>query len=177
MRLNRLSSIVLGCALCACVNTQKDTRPAPEPVNPNAPVAPPVPKAWTEKFQQRAILVADEVRIEGPDGLLDHVASSIDPETLTRTEKVTPDGFLTTIEHKAGAPPVEIKVQLDRTEIVALRRVVLLERPGPVDVVLSAKGDVWWTDLTTKEEQRPRELRIEGKIARGQISAGAPVPR
>lgn len=169
MRLNRLSPLVLGFAVCAvaCANTRKDTRPSPAPVRADAPVAPPVPKAWTDRFQQRALLVADDVRIEGPDGLLDHVASSIDPETLTRTEKLTPDGFLTTIEHKTGAPPVEIKVQLDRTEIVALRRVTLLERPGPVDVVLTASGDVLWTDLTTKQESRPPQLRIEGKVARG----------
>lgn len=181
MRLKRLSLLVLGFTFAvACVNTQKDTRPSAAPAKtaaPNAPVAPPAPKAWTDKFQQRALLVADEVRIEGPDGLLDHVASSIDPETLTRTEKVTPDGFLTTIEHKTGAPPGEIKVQLDRTEIVALRRVVLLERPGPVDVVLSAKGDILWTDLVTKAESRPRELRIEGKVARGVVAPGATVPR
>lgn len=156
----------------ACANTRKDTRPSAEPAHSAAPVAPPAPKAWTDRFQQRALLVADDVRIEGPDGLLDHVASSIDPETLTRTEKVTPDGFLTTIEHKNGAPPVEIKVQLDRTEIVALRRVTLLERPGPVDVVLTASGDVLWTDLATKQESRPPQLRIEGKVARG-----AQVPR
>lgn len=156
-------SIVVLVLLLGCGSPPKDTHRS---MDPTSNVVPPLPKPWTERFQQPGLIVADEVRIEGPDGLLDHIATRIDPESHVRNEKTTPQGFLTTIEQRPNAAPLEIKIFLDRTEIVALRKVVMLERPGPVDVVLSASGDVLWKDLRTQAESRKPALRLEGKIPR-----------
>jgi len=154
---------LLGCgclALPGCDTTSHDAQP-----DTGARVPPP-PKAWTARFQAPAVLVADSVRIEGPDGLLDHVATRADDAAHVRTERVTADGFLTTIERRTGVAPLEIKAFLDRFEIAAWKRLVLLERPGPVDVVLIAEGEVFLHDTTSGKETRGATLRIDGKIPR-----------
>ena len=44
---------------------------------PAVPAKPDGPKTWTEAFTQKTVIVADHVRIEGPEGLLDHVVVSL----------------------------------------------------------------------------------------------------
>lgn len=125
-----------------------------------------VARPWTDRFRPPALLVADSVRVEGPVGLLDHIATRSEPDAHVRREETTTQGFLQEIVQKPDAPPAEIRAFLDQLEIVAMKRVTVLERPGPVDVVVIATGDVYLRDLTAKTERRESSLRIEGKIAR-----------
>lgn len=120
---------------------------------------------WTEDFQKPAVLVAQEVRIEGPRGLLQHVATISDPSELDRVEKTVPEGFLQEIVVKPDAVGAEIKAQLDQLAIVATRRLYVLERPGPVGVLVLARGDAYYA-LGKETEKRGETLRLEGKIAR-----------
>lgn len=127
---------------------------------------------WTKDFQQPAVLLAREVRIEGPRGLLQHVATISDPSEFNRTEKTIPEGFLQEIVVKPElaraqleGEGAEIRAQIDQLAIVATHRLYVLERPGPVDVVVLASGDVYYA-RGKETEQRGATLRLEGKIAR-----------
>jgi len=121
---------------------------------------------WTDAFSKSTVLLAEQVRIEGPQGLISHIASISVPEELDRTEKATPEGFLQVISVKPEAHGAEIKAQLDRLAIVALDRLTILEKVGATSVVVMAKGDAYWADTQSKEEKRGDTLRFEGKIAR-----------
>jgi hypothetical protein len=165
-------ALALVCAVSACGSPgEKDVRnsafaPAPDP-NAPPPTDALAPKPWTDKFLKPAALVALDVRIEGPKGLLDHLATVQDPAVLDLELKTTSAGLLQTITFKKDAPPGgEIRAQLDQLGIAALRKLTILERPGPVDVLVVASGDAFWQEKGTEKELRSPTVRLEGKIAR-----------
>ena len=162
-----LAVVLLAAGCTSSHATSHDERPGGAPAAP--PDARPMPDAmlpWTDAFQKSAVLLANEVKVEGPQGLLAHIATVSNSEQLVRVEKATPDGFLQTIRPKEGIHGVEIKAQLDRLTIVALERLTVLERPGAKVVVVDAKGEVFWQDLESKSEKRGPALRLEGQIPR-----------
>lgn len=166
------TAIALVCALSACgAPGEKDTRssafaPAPDP-NAPPPTDALAPKPWTDRFMKPAALVALDVRIEGPKGLLEHIATVQDPAVLDLEVKTTSAGLLQTITFKPGAAGgSEIRAQLDQLAIAALRKLTILERPGPVDVLVVASGDAFWQEKGTDKELRSPTVRLEGKIAR-----------
>jgi len=128
-------------------------------------VAPALPPAWTDAFQQASLLTASEIRIEGPEGLIAHVATRRDA-AHDHVEKTIPDGFLQETTVRPDASDVEIRAQIDNLVIAATKKLVVLERPGPVDVVVIARGDAYFKNQATKEERREGTLRLEGKIRR-----------
>ena len=131
----------------------------------SGPRAPAQPAPWTDAFAKPAVLIAAEIRVEGPKGLLDHVATVSDPDEFNRTEKTRPEGFLQEIVVKPDAVGAEIRAQLDQLTIVATRRLVVLERPAAVDVTVVAQGDAYWASRD-EDEKRGESLRFHGKIAR-----------
>lgn len=119
---------------------------------------------WTTRFAAKAALVADEVTIEGPPGLLNHVVVQQNEEFFVHETRATPDGLVlsTTIKPDAeGAPP--IRVRLDAWTIDALSRVRVLERPGEGPVVVQLAGDAWYRELDTGSEERSAVLRYVGE--------------
>ena len=152
------------CLLCACGAPVERSEPAapPEfvPLEPLEP--PPAPKPWTTSFRSPALLIADEVRIEGPQGLLDHIATRIEPDFHTYDAETIPEGFQQTFEPRDASAGIDIRAYFDALEVVALRRLVLLERPGDVEVVVQAAGDAFWRESATGREQRGSLLRFVG---------------
>jgi hypothetical protein len=120
------------------------------------------PRPWTRTFMEPAVLLADTIRIEGPEGLLGHVATRPDPELHERTERAVPDGFMQEIIVRGHGAGGEIRAWLDRLEIVALKRLTVLERPAAVDVVVQASGDAFWRPIQGGEELRRPSLRLVG---------------
>lgn len=155
---------VLLLVLAACGSTRSDTRNTAD--DAKAGDTPDVLKPWTDRFQRLTHLVADEIRVEGPDGLLAHLATRTDANAHKKIERVTTQGFLMEITLEPEAAPLEIRAYLDRFELVAMKKLVVLERPGPVDVVVLALGDVFLKDGESEAAQRAPTLRIEGKIPR-----------
>lgn len=123
------------------------------------------PVVWTTEFMKPAVLLAADIRIEGPKGLFRHLATVSNAEELDRVEKTLPEGFLQETVVKPDAIGAEIKAQLDRLAIVATRRLSVLERPGEVDVVVIASGEAYWAG-GEGNEKRGERLRFDGKIAR-----------
>jgi len=131
---------------------------------PTAPTEPDGPKPWTDAFSQKAVIVADHVRIEGPDGLLDHVVVSSDDVFYERT--VTHDGAqLTQVTTRLGEDVPIIRAQLDQWQIAGLQRITVIERLEACDVTVVATGEASLRDPLGKEE-RGETLRWVGTIPR-----------
>ncbi len=165
MRTARFLLPLLLLALGACGSTpENDVSANPPGAGPGPPPfqEPPQPTPWTSSFRSSAILVADEIRIEGPKGLLEHVATRTEPDHHDYEAKTLPEGFQQVFTPKAGGAGVEMSAYLDAWRLAALRRLVLLERPGDVDVVIQAAGNVFWQDLTTGAEKRASTLVLRG---------------
>ena len=160
--------LALAVLLPACTGTKSGTRSDPAPSS-GSEERPPRPepeslRPWTDAFQKSAVLLAADIRIEGPVGLISHIATLSNPDELERSEKATPEGFLQTIQVRSDAPGARIKAQLDRLAIVAEHRLSVLERPNAAEVTVVATGGVYWEDVATKQEKRVESLRLSGKI-------------
>lgn len=162
-------ALLVSLVLCACGAPQKRSEspyaPAPDP---NAPMPKDVvvKKPWTERFLNASVLVARDVRIEGPDGLLEHVVARQELEIVDVETKTTPEGLLQKITVKPGNPGAEIRAQLDNLAVASLHSLTILERPGKVDVVVTASGEAYFNEKSTNTEQRAPTLRLEGKVVR-----------
>ena len=154
-------------ALVACGAPVKEQQPeTPFPVDefgPVEPAPPPAPSPWTKSFQSSALLIADEIRIEGPKGLLDHIATRIEPEFHTYEATTLPEGFQQLFKPRTEAAGIDIRAYFDALEVVAFQRLVLLERPGDVDVIVQAVGDAFYREASTGREQRGSSLRFVGE--------------
>ncbi len=164
-------ALTLTPALCACgSNTAKSSKsssafaPAPDPNAPPPADVVAAAKPWTERFLAPSVLVADEIRIEGPAPLLEHVVTRPEPDVHESQAQTIPAGFEQTI--RVRTPGAEIRAQIDQLAISAMRKLVVLERPGGGDVVITAIGDVMWKDGPENGPARSQSVRIAGPIAR-----------
>ncbi len=165
-----LLPVTLGCL--ALVSACQGGGQAPDDGGMSEPLvtdATEAPRAWTDSFGRAALLVADQLAIEGPKGLLDHIALRQDPEHLDYLVETVPEGFRQVLTKKPGVDYIEIQAGLDAWEMVALERVMVIERPGDLPVRIVAVGNVWWrsTDpegpLTGQDELRGARLEFLGE--------------
>jgi len=145
----------------ACVTTKRDNTGASVAKRSLATSQ----SGWTTDFLRNRLLVADEVRIVGPEGLRAHIVTRFDPAFATRKEETIPEGYLQTFHAKPGADRA-LACYLDKLQIQVIRKLTVLERPGPFDVVVEAVGEVYYVDIDAHREQRLPSVRIEGKIQR-----------
>lgn len=131
------------------------------------------PKPWTGAFSETAVMLADTVRIEGPEGLLDHVAAASDDQYYERTAEVTAEGFRQTIR-RLGPDAPEIRVRIDRWTMAAAQRVVILENVKACEVTIVAAGQALWRDVNGNIATADR-LEFVGEI--GQTMPVRPVPK
>ncbi len=120
----------------------------------------PVESPWTTEFQQKAILFATEISIEGPPGLIAHVAIKQMPDQKY-SARTTADGFLQEISVPADAPS-PIWIQIDNLAINAVRSARILERVSDGPVRIRALGDVMWKNLETGQERTAESLELAG---------------
>jgi hypothetical protein len=174
MRHTILPVLLLACLACTTTVEERGQRHA-APVgppdgarDPDAAAAgasrEPVPIAWTDAFMRRALLLADEIRVEGPRGLLEHVAVRSDDGLYERDVETTPDGFVQTTSARPDVGEL-VRGQLDQWQLVANRRIVIIENPAALDVLITARGDALWQD-PSGIERRDAMLEFEGPIER-----------
>ena len=78
----------------------------------------------------------------------------------------TPDGLVQSARVKPGVADAEVRAQLDNLAIVATTEIVIVERPGPVDVTVTAMGDAFFQEKDGAQEQRGASLQIVGRVDR-----------
>ncbi len=130
-----------------------------------------VPAPWTGAFSGTAVMLAETIYIEGPQGLLEHVAARVDDAYFQRATETTDQGFLQTIVRPSESVP-EIRVRLDRWTMAAVSRVVILERFDECPVTVVATGDAIWRDVDGAISRSAR-LEFVGHI--GQDDPAAPM--
>jgi hypothetical protein len=167
VRSKLLAVALIGVVACGSPDkkTQSPFAPAPDPNEPEPTGALKI-KPWTDAFVKPAVLLARDVRVEGPDGLLEHFVSRQELDIVDIQTKTTPDGLLQTITLYDGVPNGEIRAQLDNLAITCLHRLEVLERPGDVPIVVVATGDAYYQETTSKMEKRGPSLRFEGTVVR-----------
>lgn len=99
---------------------------------------------WTPSFTRGALLIADEIRVEGPKGLLEHIATRVVEPHHRQQVETLPEGFQQIVELVDPNSEVEIRSHLDSMQLVAVRRITILERPGDVRVKIRAVGRVYY---------------------------------
>jgi hypothetical protein len=138
---------------------------APEAPPPAALQAQPL-RAWTDAFQKEAVLVADEITIEGPSDLLEHVALRQDDESTIYATKTVAAGLL---QELAARPELglEVRAQLDAWSLAAFKKISVLQRPGEVAVTVRARGNAFWSAADGSGEKREAELVFQGVHGQG----------
>lgn len=168
---NFLVALTVTLLVSSCITTngsapERDESPyaaAPDP-NDSRPEDLVVASVWTDDFMQPAGLVAETVYIEGPPGLLEHVATSIDPMHHTQDVETVAEGLRQTYEARMPNSPVEIRAWLDQLEIATMRRLVVLERPGGREIIVRAAGDAWWKEIEGTGQRRGAQLELRGLV-------------
>jgi len=156
---------LLTCTLLLLAACHQPSKQSTSPKNEPADVPPPPTRVWTDAFVKKSILFAEEIIVEGPQGIILHTAVRVEPEIHDFSTRTTPDGLLQETRLKPGAGG-EVHAGLDNWELIGFQRITILERVAPCDVRVRARGDARFVDQTTKEEQSGAELVFEGKIPR-----------
>ncbi|HPF14700.1 MAG: hypothetical protein H6830_01540 [Planctomycetes bacterium] len=174
--MHRLPSILLAVFLVACHSTPRGGES--EPVRPRAeaprdpepgaaqeansprPLDPEL-EPWTDAFSKKCVLLARDIVVEGPPGMLVHSALTSDATRYVVKNKTTERGF----EQLAVARPDvgrEVRCQLDQWVLAAENSVLVIERPGPCPVRVIATGAAVWRDMDGNE-QRDETLEFLGE--------------
>ncbi len=119
---------------------------------------------WTQAFLEPCVLVADEIRIEGPEDLLVHVVVAQDDLRIDYVTETTADGLLQVATLREGVARAQISATIDGWDLRAMRRLVVLCRPGEVPVTVRATGEAWWSDGSV--ERREPTLEFVGERGR-----------
>ncbi len=151
-----LMILVASCAAPPADRAQNALQVAPStPVEPADPLAgakdPLAPKPWTSAFLASSVLLANDVRIEGPEGLLDHLYCG-SSEKYVMNQRALPEGYEQTIQVRPGSGD-RIRADLDGLRIEAFHQLVVMERVTPCDVRVTATGEAWWRNLDGSEER------------------------
>ncbi|MFT7486327.1 MAG: hypothetical protein ACI9F9_002182 [Candidatus Paceibacteria bacterium] len=151
-------------AACTSAPEHEDLVPQVE----NVASEPIMPRAWTTAFREPALLFADQVYIEGPRGLLDHFAARVEDGFHSYQAETLPEGFKQTFRVIDSGGDVELRGYLDAFELVVIQKLEVIEKPGKLDVLVRATGNVYWRDSATGRDHRATQLSFDGPI-------GAPV--
>jgi len=131
--------------------------------------APPPPRSegrWTKAFLSPALLFAEDIRIEGPPALRSRLALPQNGEMIESMTKATDNGLLHVFTVR-GAGETMLTAHMDRWQVVATKRLQVLERPGETDVRIVARGDASWVPTapdSTEQERRGPELNFVGEL-------------
>jgi len=129
---------------------------------------PELPRPWTARFRSQGLVVADRIFIEGPQGLLDHVAARSEDGFHSYEAETLPEGFRQTFRVLRPEAGVELRAYLDAFEVVAFRELVIIERPGELPVRIHASGDAFMHEEGGAEDRRGTQLEIVGVLGPAQ---------
>jgi hypothetical protein len=148
-------ALALGVAAALTLACRRDKEPA------QLPGTPPPPRAWTQAFMKEAILVADEIHLEGPEDLLEHVVIRQDPEAIEYSTRTVESGLFQELRARPEMG-VEIRAQLDAWSLAAVRRMTVLQRPGEVPVTVRGQGNAVWVAADGSERRDEASVVFQG---------------
>ena len=168
MRIHALASVSLllvgsfaSFALGGCASDDAGERSdSAESIRASAPT---VELPWTEDFEASALLLADEIVIEGPPGLIGHVAVRQNPQWFDYEIKTVAEGLLQVTTPKLGGPGEPVAAQLDGLKLFAVVRLRILERPNEIPVTVHARGEALWQDEQSGAQRRENEIVLTGR--------------
>lgn len=158
-------ALLLTLSLGACQSTPTDASAASEATEvpePRYRAEPEPPAPWTQAFLADSVLMADEIRVEGPPGLIEHLAIRQEPSFHDHTAKTVESGFLQESVSK-GLGQAPIRAKLDGLTLAAFHRLTVLERVVGGDVVVRAIGDAQFSELESGEQRSAASLVLRGK--------------
>jgi len=161
----RLESPCLLIALALGAACQTVVEPAAAPVRDDVAAD----RSWTDAFEPEAVLLAEDVWIEGPPGLLHHVVIGQNPEDYDHSVSTTSEGLLQEARIKpalagmAATTWTPLRAQLDNLIIASSHRLRVLERFEPADVIVRARGRVVWKRVDGTDEKRGDRLELVGE--------------
>ena len=162
--LRRLDAALLVAGLVlagGCGSPSSGKRETAEPTEPLRP-----PNVWIEVFEEPAVLLARDVRIEGPPGLLSHVAVRQEPASHEHTVRMVGEGLLQETRVRPQALGTVIRGTLGRLAIAAESSLTVLARPGSVPVRILASGDAYYGLADGGDERRGQTLELTGTAER-----------
>jgi hypothetical protein len=170
LRAPSVALLVLSCAACGsaapkpapAVNSASNA--APSAGSGAGSAAAPARRPWPVELATEAILIADVIHIEGPQGLIEHVAVRQEGDSIAYKAETTAAGFL---QVWTPTPGLEVRGQLDNCVLAAMQRLTVLERPGATSVDVRASGHAVYKQIT------PSGVIEQGGV---QWSASYPVP-
>jgi hypothetical protein len=152
----RLAALLLLSAACS----------GPREAPGQAGEVPPPPRLttepWTDAFMQEAVLVARRIRISAPDRVAERFVALQDPDNVSIEIETTTDGLRQTYRVTGG--DAMARGQLDAWQLAAEELLVVLQRPGRVDVELVAEGDAFFQRVGAGEGQRGSLLTFRGVV-------------
>ena len=156
----RSKSALVPLAVLALLGSCASDPPEREPSIASA--IPAAARPWTRRFHEESVLFAAEVEIVGPIGLREHLVVAQDPETSEHVETTTPEGYRIVQRRKPDADDAPIRAHLDALAIFADQSLSVLESSNASDVVVSARGEVFFRVTKSGEETRTSSLRLVG---------------
>jgi hypothetical protein len=111
---------------------------------------------------QEAVLVARRIRISAPDRVAERFVALQDPDNVSIEIETTTDGLRQTYRVTGG--DAMARGQLDAWQLAAEELLVVLQRPGRVDVELVAEGDAFFQRVGAGEGQRGSLLTFRGVV-------------
>jgi hypothetical protein len=164
--------VVSALALVGCTSTDDAANPGTQDAGAASGLEQVVPRPgsapgpWTLEFEREAVLIAHKITIEGPSDLLEHIVVRQEPGVVDMVQETTTAGLVQTLRRKPEAGVGEIRAWLDQWSIVALRELVILQRPGEVPVRVIAEGDAAWIPTAGGDELRRGRLEFTGQRGR-----------
>ena len=149
---------ILAFLACACAAPAPDstTRESPSAVQasatePGRRSARTLP--WTTRFRRRAsVLLANDVRVEGSQGLLDHIYCAASDKHVVN-QRTDPRGLASrpskrARERRSACGPLSMACASKPSGGSSSSK-----RVEPCDVHVTALGDAWWKDVNGTEER------------------------
>lgn len=167
MQSTHFPALALCALLGACAATGvpvEGTGAAPTGTPPPPPRLTTAP--WTEAFDRPSVLIAEVIEITGPDRLAQQFVARQDPGLVDYAVETVSTGLQQTYTVVAGGGAAE--AQLDAWRLVATKRMVVTQNPGRVDVLVRARGDVFFQPTDAPQPVRGPEFSLRGEVPWGE---------
>jgi len=117
----------------------------------------PLYRRFTDRFEEPAMLLADRIEVHGPSDLLEHLALRQDSEGFELSTKTTPEGLRQELTRKPQVLGGEAFAQLDKWQLFALHKLIVVQAPDDQPVRIVAFGQAVYLPKGEGEQELKQE--------------------